>query len=94
MRQQFRLYRRKKGGRYYLHNDLTGKQESLQTSDRAKEMVVASQDAVTQFQRRVDERVRTAIEGMSSLSDLRREVSSLAERIGEIEKKLDQIEKK
>ena len=36
MRQQFRLYRRKKGGRYYLHNDLTGKQESLHTSDRAK----------------------------------------------------------
>jgi hypothetical protein len=36
MRQRFRLYRRKKGGRYYLHNDLTGKQESLHTSDRAK----------------------------------------------------------
>jgi len=36
MRQQFRLYRRKKGGRYYIHNDLTGKQESLHTSDRAK----------------------------------------------------------
>ena len=35
MRQQFRLYRRKKSGRYYLHNDLTGKQESLHTSDRA-----------------------------------------------------------
>jgi integrase len=35
MRQQFRLFRRKKGGRYYLHNDLTGKQESLHTSDRA-----------------------------------------------------------
>jgi len=36
MRQKFRLYRRKKGGRYYLHNDLTGKQESLHTNDRAK----------------------------------------------------------
>ncbi|MGA2788889.1 MAG: hypothetical protein ABSF60_15320, partial [Verrucomicrobiota bacterium] len=35
MRQQFRLYRRKKSGRYYLQNDLTGKQESLHTSDRA-----------------------------------------------------------
>ena len=38
MSQPFRLYRRKNGGRYYLHNDLTGKQESLHTSDRAKAM--------------------------------------------------------
>jgi hypothetical protein len=35
MRQRFRLYKRKKGGRYYLHDDATGKQESLGTSDRA-----------------------------------------------------------
>jgi integrase len=35
MRQRFRLYRRKKGGRFYLHDDTTGKQESLGTSDRA-----------------------------------------------------------
>jgi len=33
MRQQFRLYRRKKSGRYYLQNDLKDKQESLHTSD-------------------------------------------------------------
>src|ERR1035438_735017 len=36
MKQQFRLYRRKQGGRYYIHNELTGKQESLHTNDRAK----------------------------------------------------------
>jgi integrase len=35
MRQRFRLYRRKKGGRYYVHDDVTGKQDSLHTSDRA-----------------------------------------------------------
>src|SRR5579859_1341086 len=35
MKQRFRLYRRKKGGRYYLHDGLTGKQDSLRTSDRA-----------------------------------------------------------
>ena len=65
-----------------------------QTSDRAKEMVVASQEAVVQFQKRVDERVRTAMEGMSSLSDLRRDVSALSDRIGDLEKKLDEIDKK
>jgi len=35
MRQRYRLYRRKNGGRYYIHDDVTGKQESLGTSDRA-----------------------------------------------------------
>lgn len=34
MKQRFRLYRRKKGGRFYLHDGLTGKQESLKTRDR------------------------------------------------------------
>ncbi len=45
-----------------------------QTGDRARELVVASQEAVTQFQRKVDDRVRTAVEGMSSPSDLRKEL--------------------
>ncbi|HEV2327889.1 MAG TPA: hypothetical protein VGY56_03765 [Verrucomicrobiae bacterium] len=35
MRQRYRLYKRKKGSRYYVHDDVTGKQESLGTSDRA-----------------------------------------------------------
>ncbi|MGD0412614.1 MAG: tyrosine-type recombinase/integrase [Verrucomicrobiota bacterium] len=35
MRQRFRLYRRKNGGRYYIHDDATGKQDSLHTTDRA-----------------------------------------------------------
>jgi polyhydroxyalkanoate synthesis regulator protein len=62
-----------------------------QTTDRAKEMVAASQEAVAQFQRRVDERVRTAVEGMGSAADLRRELTQLSERIAELEKKLDQL---
>jgi integrase len=35
MRQRYRLYKRRNGGRYYLHDDVTGKQESLGTNDRA-----------------------------------------------------------
>ena len=34
MRQRYRLYRRA-GGRDYLHDDVTGKQESLRTNERA-----------------------------------------------------------
>ncbi len=65
-----------------------------QTSDRAKEMVATSQEAVANFQRRVDERVRTALEGMSSFSDVRRDVTQLADRIAELDKKLEQLEKR
>jgi len=35
MRQRYRLYLREKTGRYYIHDDVTGKQESLRTSDKA-----------------------------------------------------------
>ncbi len=34
MRKRFRLYKRKNGGRYYIHDEVTGKQDSLHTSDR------------------------------------------------------------
>jgi polyhydroxyalkanoate synthesis repressor PhaR len=64
-----------------------------QTSDRAREMVAASQEAVTQFQKRVDERVRTAVEGMGSFGDSRRELNQLADRLAEIEKKLSELER-
>lgn len=35
MSKRFRLYLREKSGRYYIHDDLTGKQESLHTKDKA-----------------------------------------------------------
>jgi len=35
MTKRFRLYRRSQTGRYYIHDSLTGKQDSLHTSDRA-----------------------------------------------------------
>jgi hypothetical protein len=35
MRKRYRLYKRNNGGRYYIHDDATGKQESLGTNDRA-----------------------------------------------------------
>ena len=34
MKQRFRLYRRSCSGRFYLHDSVTGKQESLSTADR------------------------------------------------------------
>jgi hypothetical protein len=34
MKQRFRLYHRGNSGRFYIHDDATGKQESLHITDR------------------------------------------------------------
>jgi polyhydroxyalkanoate synthesis repressor PhaR len=65
-----------------------------QTSDRAKEMVQTSQEAMVAFQRRVDERVRAAMEGMSNLSEARRQLEDVSARIEALERRLDELSKK
>ncbi len=64
-----------------------------QTSDRAKDLVAASQEAVSQFQRKIDERVRSAVESMTSLSEVRRDLNEISARIDELEKKLKELDK-
>jgi len=64
------------------------------TSDRAKELVQASQEAVTALQKRVDERVRSAVEGMSNLSEVRRSLDDITRRIEGLEKRLEELAKK
>jgi len=64
------------------------------TRDRALELVQASQEAVLALQRRVDERVRAAVEGVSNLAEVRRLLEELAGRLDGLEKRLDEVEKK
>lgn len=64
------------------------------TSDKAKELVVSSQEAVQALQRRVDERVRTAVEGMANFGDLRRQLDEISQRIEGLEKRLDELARK
>jgi phage shock protein A len=56
--------------------------------------VQASQDAVALMQKRVDERVRAAVEGMSSLSEVRRALDDVSRRIEALEERLDDLAKK
>ncbi len=65
-----------------------------QTGDRARELVQSSQEAVAALQKKVDERVRAAVEGMSNLSEMRRSVEEIAKRIDDLEKRLDEIARK
>jgi polyhydroxyalkanoate synthesis repressor PhaR len=63
------------------------------TRDRALELVQASQEAVIALQRRIDERVRAAAEGMSNLAESRRQMEEMARRLDELEKRLDEATK-
>jgi hypothetical protein len=54
--------------------------------------VAASQDALAQLQRRVDDRVRTAIEGMTSLSQIQKDLSQISSRLEALEKKISDME--
>src|SRR5512133_896842 len=65
-----------------------------QTTDRAKELVQASQESMATLQKRVDERVRTAVEGMSNLSEVRRSLDEISRRIEGLEKRLDELSKR
>jgi polyhydroxyalkanoate synthesis repressor PhaR len=65
-----------------------------QTSDRAKEMVVASQEALTAFQKKVDDRVKAAVDSMSTLSDARRDLGEIISRIDALEQRVREMEEK
>ena len=64
------------------------------TSDRAKELVTTSQEALAAVQRKVDDRVRAAVEGMSNLAEVRRQLEEMTRRIDALEKKLDETARK
>ncbi len=68
-------------------------QRGQHTGDRARDLVAASQDALAQLQRKLDERVRSTIEGMSNLPEIRRELQQISARLDELEKKLRDLER-
>ncbi len=65
-----------------------------QTGEKARGLVSASQEALAGLQRRIDERVRSAAEGIQNLPELRRQLDDIAKRIESLEKKLDEQDRK
>ena len=61
------------------------------TRERALELVQASQEALTSLQRKVDERVRATVDGMSNLAEVRRQLDDISKRIEGLEKRLDEL---
>jgi polyhydroxyalkanoate synthesis repressor PhaR len=64
------------------------------TGDRARELVQTSQETMTAMQRKVDERVRNAVEGMTALGDARRQLDEMTTRLEQLERRLEELSKK
>jgi hypothetical protein len=56
-----------------------------------REWVASSKIALDDWQKRVDGRIRSAVEGISPFSGLNKDVKALSERIAELETKLEQL---
>ena len=75
-------------------------ESSIESSDAHKkrslaalrEWTLTSRTALDEWQRRVDEKIRNAIEGISPFSGVHRDVKALSDRIAELEAKLAELE--
>jgi uncharacterized coiled-coil DUF342 family protein len=78
-----------------------GEDHTLPPDDEAKEgpgalrefreWIEVSQQKIEEWQKKMDERIRHVVEGISPFASLQKEVAALAVRLGEIEKKLERL---
>jgi hypothetical protein len=59
------------------------------TPGAIRELLERSQGALEDWQKRVDERVRAAVEALNPLGPLEKELRTLTQRLAELEKRLD-----
>ncbi len=73
--------------------------ERLQTifrarpSDTARDLLAVSKEALAALQHRLDERVRTAFDGVSHVGDVRKQLEEISTRLSELERRLEDMEK-
>jgi len=72
-------------------DDASAKRRELRTLREFREWLVTSQRTIDDWQKRVDERLREVVGGISPFAGLHKEVSGLASRIAELEKKLGEF---
>jgi polyhydroxyalkanoate synthesis repressor PhaR len=65
-----------------------------QTGEKARELVTTSQETLAALQRRIDERVRAAADGVLHLPEVKRQLDDISGRITALEQKLDELSRK
>jgi polyhydroxyalkanoate synthesis repressor PhaR len=65
-----------------------------QTGERARDLVTTSQETLSALQKKIDERVRAAAEGVQNLPDVKRQLDELSGRLDALEKRLEELGKR
>ena len=65
-----------------------------QTGEKARDLVNASQEVLAGLQKRIDEKVRAAAEGVQHLPEVNRQLEDISQRIAALEQKLEELSKK
>ena len=69
----------------------SGQSKAMVSLREFRDWIQQSQRTVEEWQKRVDERIRDVVEGISPFSGLQKDVKGLASRIAELEAKLSQL---
>jgi polyhydroxyalkanoate synthesis repressor PhaR len=68
-------------------------QKGPRAGGKVRDLLAISKDAISAIQRRLDERVRTAIDGVSHVGDVRKQLDEISTRLTELERKLEEMER-
>ena len=87
------VFRRDKDGNAVADDGsalLPGEDEAGASGNPIREFLERSQQTFDEWQKRVDERIRHTVEGLSPLAGLEKEIRNLVARVAELEKKLEE----
>jgi polyhydroxyalkanoate synthesis repressor PhaR len=63
------------------------------TSGKARDLLAVSREAIAAIQNRLDERVRNAIDGVSHVGEVRKQLDDISTRLAELERRLEDMER-
>jgi polyhydroxyalkanoate synthesis repressor PhaR len=72
------------------NGESTGGEEAAAGGHPIREFLERSQQTFDEWQKKVDERIRSTMESLSPLSGLEKEVRTLAQRLADLEKRLEE----
>jgi polyhydroxyalkanoate synthesis repressor PhaR len=64
--------------------------DGVQSTNPIREFLERSQQTFDEWQKRVDDRIRAAVEALSPLSGIEKEMRALAQRLADLEKRLEE----